>query len=144
MVLLCKMLTTPLTIKAAKFAYEKHTGQFDKQGMPYIIHPLEVASKLETEEEIVVALLHDTLEDTETTYDELVREFGESVAKNVEILTRKSDETYKDYIRRVSKTKLTKRVKIADLYNNTDEKRGPIPDSLKQRYEKAIKYLTNN
>ena len=144
MVLLCKMLTTPLTIKAAKFAYEKHAGQFDKQGMPYIIHPLEVASKLETEEEIVVALLHDTLEDTETTYDELVREFGESVAKNVEILTRKSDETYKDYIRRVSKTKLTKRVKIADLYNNTDKRRGPIPDSLKQRYEKAIKYLTNN
>lgn len=144
MVLLCKMLTTPITVKAVEFIIEKHAGQFDKQGMPYIIHPIEVASNFDTEEEIVVALLHDTLEDTDTTYDELVSIFGESIAKNVEILTRKSDETYKDYIRRVSKTKLTKSVKIADLYNNTDEKRGPIPDSLKQRYEKAIKYLTSN
>ena len=138
------MLTTPLTVKAVEFIIKKHAGQFDKQGMPYIIHPIEVASNFDTEEEIVVALLHDTLEDTDTTYDELVSIFGESIAKNVEILTRKSDETYKDYIRRVSKTKLTKSVKIADLYNNTDEKRGPIPDSLKQRYEKAIKYLTSN
>ena len=120
MVLLCKMLTTPLTVKAVEFIIKKHAGQFDKQGMPYIIHPIEVASNFDTEEEIVVALLHDTLEDTDTTYDELVSIFGESIAKNVEILTRKSDETYKDYIRRV------------------------IPDSLKQRYEKAIKYLTSN
>ena len=65
------MLYTPLTKKALKLAYAAHAGQVDKAGMPYIFHPYEVALQVQTEEEVCAALLHDVVEDTDWTMEDL-------------------------------------------------------------------------
>ncbi|MDD6109315.1 MAG: HD domain-containing protein, partial [Ruminococcus sp.] len=65
------MLYTPLTKKALKLAYDAHAGQVDKAGMPYIFHPYEVALQVQTEEEVCAALLHDVVEDTDWTMEDL-------------------------------------------------------------------------
>ena len=57
------MLYTPLTKKALQICFAAHKKQFDKSGMPYVIHPLHLAEQMETEEEVCAALLHDVLED---------------------------------------------------------------------------------
>ena len=65
------MLYTPLTKKALKLAYAAHAGQVDKAGMPYIFHPYEVALQVQAEEEVCAALLHDVVEDTDWTMEDL-------------------------------------------------------------------------
>ena len=135
------MLTTKYTKKALCLANERHFGQFDKQGMPYILHPIEVAQMCETEDEIVVALLHDLLEDTSTTEDELKQLFPQKIVEAVVALTRKDGEKYKEYIIRLSENELAKSVKLKDLENNTDKRRGNIPESLQKRYSWAKEYL---
>ena len=136
------MLTTEMTKKALNLAYERHQGQFDKQGVPYIFHPYSVAQLVDSEYEVTVALLHDILEDTDTTEYEIYKEFPKEVVEAVKTLTRLPDETYKDFIKRVSKNPLAKKVKLADLAHNTDKSRGQIPENLKERYEWAINYLS--
>ena len=78
--------------KALDFATKKHEGQTDKSGQPYILHPVAVASILgtisEDENLVAAAFLHDTLEDTNTTYDELVSEFNEDIANLVQEVTK--------------------------------------------------------
>ncbi len=131
-----------MTKKALNLAYERHQGQFDKQGIPYIFHPYSVAQLVDSEYEVTVALLHDILEDTDTTEYEIYKEFPKEVVEAVKALTRLPDETYKDFIKRASKNPLAKKVKLADLAHNTDESRGQIPESLKERYKWAIDYLS--
>ena len=82
------MLYTPLTKKALKLAYAAHAGQVDKAGMPYIFHPYEVALQVQTEEEVCVALLHDVVEDTDWTMEDLrAAGFPETVLEAVQLLT---------------------------------------------------------
>ena len=65
------MIYTPLTIKAARIAYEAHHGQFDLCGMPYVFHPYHVAEQMTDEYTTCVALLHDVVEDTDVTFEDL-------------------------------------------------------------------------
>ncbi|WP_010249275.1 HD domain-containing protein [Acetivibrio cellulolyticus] len=132
---------------ALKFAMDKHKGQVDKSGAPYIEHVMRVAEKVKRDEEKIVALLHDVVEDTSTSLEE-IESLGVSdeIIKAIDLLTHKKDSNYYDYIRNISKNNLAKVVKLADLEDNTDVRRmEKLPNDLKQRllkkYELALSIL---
>lgn len=132
---------------ALKIATEAHKGQVDKAGVPYINHPLTVASLVETEEEKIVALLHDTIEDTNITEQDLLNYgFSNKIVEAVKLLTHNKDVPYMDYVAKIKDNELARKVKIADLTHNSDLSRlKEITDKDKKRYEKyqnALLYLT--
>ena len=104
--------------KAFLLAMFCHDGQYDKAGKPYIFHPVYVALLCNTEEEKIVALLHDTVEDTNLKIEDIKNLFGSKIATAVQMLTHKKDEDYFIYIARISGNPLAKAVKIADLTHN--------------------------
>lgn len=122
------MINTAKTAAALALARRAHAGQLDKGGEPYIDHPLHVAEDMDTEEETCVAILHDVLEDSDFTADDL-REIGmsEEVVAAVELLTHDEAIDYFDYIRAVRESPLAAKVKRADLEHNLD------PDRLRRR-----------
>lgn len=139
---------TELLYKALRLAITAHDGQKDKQGKPYILHPLGVWRRLQQaghDEHVQIAgLLHDVIEDTPVTADQLYEQFSESAAL-VEIVSRKEEESYDVYIDRVCQSEASIAVKLADIEDNLDPERGPIPDSLRAplraRYERARRKL---
>ena len=144
------MIYTKLTNKALKLMYEKHKDQVDKQGIPYVFHPFIVANNMENEDETIVALLHDVLEDTNTTLEDLKNlGFNDNIIEAIDTLTRKDDEDYQTYIERIGKNQLARKVKIADLYHNMDITRfanSMIPDSYLKKYKiynESLEYLEN-
>lgn len=134
---------------AIALASHHHKGQVDKSGMPYILHPLTVMQYVEefvssSDEDLlmdarIVAILHDLLEDTVVTEVTLRYYcFEPQVIQAVVALTRSKEETYRDYIIRVSENPLATMVKLADLKHNL---RPGCPDSLRARYMNAYAYL---
>ncbi len=117
------MVYTPLTIKAMKIAYEAHMGQCDQSGVPYIFHPVHLAEQMNDEVTTCIALLHDVLEDTSMTLPELEAKFPAEITEAVQLLTHDSSEDYLEYVRRLCKNPLARKVKIADLAHNSDETR---------------------
>jgi (p)ppGpp synthase/HD superfamily hydrolase len=126
-------------------------GKVDKQGKPLIEHCRRVAEECKRQglshEQQIAALLHDVLENgllehTDSSNPILAALFGDQVARYVFYLTRAEDETYQHYISIISNFKDIIPIKIADLQDNLDARRGPIPDSLKARYEEALIKLT--
>ena len=121
-------------MKALEFAEEAHKGQKRKNGKPYIIHPIRIANKLiekgEDEEVIISALLHDVVEDTEKTIEEIEKEFGKEVAEIVNVLTKKKDENKESYLMRVSLNEKAKEIKVFDALDNIED--------LKEIAEKKI------
>lgn len=130
---------------AIKYATEWHNGVVDKAGKPYILHPLRVMLKMDTEEEQVVALLHDVVEDTSCTLLQIGAEFGEAVAEAVDAISRRTNETYFAYIYRVKENSVARKVKIADIFDNMSPDRVYQPEELQRsnniRYEKALRIL---
>ncbi len=122
------------------FAANAHLGQFRRDGVtPYIEHPRKVASFFTAGSELwVVAMLHDTLEDTPTTVEDIKAAFDERIAWFVEWLTHDKQETYMDYIRRIARSEAATKVKIADIFANLSD--APT-DKQKRKYEKALKIL---
>jgi len=111
--------------KALNLAYEAHRGQYDKAGYPYIFHPYHLAEQMRTEDEVVVALLHDVVEDTAVTLEDLRREgFGDAVIEALGLLTHREDVPYADYIEAIKHNRLARAVKLADLRHNCDTTRG--------------------
>ncbi len=136
------MLYTELTNKAMKIAYEAHKDQYDKGGVPYIFHPYHLAEQLDEEHEICVALLHDVVEDTELTLDDIkAAGFPEDVVEAVLLLTRTKDVDYMDYVRKIKTNAIAKKVKLLDLAHNSDPSRlvkgKPKSESLMEKYAKA-------
>ncbi|GFZ29978.1 hypothetical protein CSC2_05040 [Clostridium zeae] len=124
--------------KAICLAVEKHKGQTDKGGMPYILHPIYVMNKMETETEKIVAILHDVVEDTDATFEELRNiGFSDEILSALECLTRGETEDYFDYIDRVKTKPLSIKVKLADLEHNMDFRR--IKDITDEDIIKRIK-----
>lgn len=133
-------------VEAYKLAEEAHKGQLDKGGNPYIEHPVRVAQMCKSLEAKTAAMLHDVIEDTSLTEDDLYRAgFDEKIVQTVVDLTRKDGETYMDFIRRLSVNELAREVKIADLHDNMDVSRlNDIKENDVERlkkYLKAFKYL---
>lgn len=121
---------------ALAIAVEAHRGQVDKAGQPYILHPLRVMARLATPEERLVAVLHDVVEDSPTTLDDLrAAGFDEAVVRAVDFLTRREDESYEAFIERVDGDTLARRVKLADLEDNMTLTR------LRELDERAVERL---
>ena len=141
------MVNTKLTRKAMNIAYNAHMNQFDKAGVPYIYHPIHLAEQMDSETECIVALLHDVVEDTEVTLEQLEKEFSKEVIEAIRLVTHDKDVKYKEYIKELSKNPIAKKVKIADLLHNSDETRLEkitIKDvARRERYKKALEFLQN-
>lgn len=134
--------------RAKSLAAKVHASQKDKGGNPYINHIEGVAAGVESVEAKTVAYLHDVLEDTATTEDDLKKEgFPAEIIEAVKALTKDKDETYEDFIKRVGKNPLAAKVKLSDLANNMDISRIPNPSEKDyeriEKYRKAIEYLKN-
>lgn len=137
------MDTTERIEFAAALSKYAHRGQTDKAGRPYWEHPDAVASLVSSEDEKIVAYLHDVLEDTDVTEDTLRNLFGDTVTDAVKMLTHAKSEPYMDYIRRVKENELAKNVKLADLTHNMNLKRLPVitekdEERLKKYREAAL------
>lgn len=135
--------------KAIAIAKIAHDGQIDKAGVPYILHPLMVMTCVDTLIEKTVAVLHDVLEDSSLTVEDLRSHgFSEEVIHVLDILTHKQGEPYFDYIRRVSENPIARKVKIADLIHNMNLSRikNPTENDFQRlkRYQKAILILLEN
>ena len=131
--------------KADAFAEKAHSGQFDMGGHPYIEHPRYVASMVDGETAKIAALLHDTVEDTDVTLDDIRAEFGDEIAEIVGLLTHKKGTPYMEYIKAIAQNDTAKKVKIADLTHNMDTSRLlSFRDGDKKRiekYQKALAFL---
>lgn len=140
------MIYTDNTRKAMKIAYNAHLGQVDKSGIPYIYHPIHLAEQMETEEECIVALLHDTVEDTEITFEQLEKEFSDTVIEALKLLTHDKSIEYMDYVRKIKSNSIARKVKLTDLQHNSDETRmESLTEKDKERnekYRKAIEFLS--
>lgn len=130
---------------ALQIAKKAHAGQVDKAGNDYILHPMTVASYMDTDTEKAVAYLHDVLDYTNITVEQLRNQFPKEIVDTVIILTRKKNENYQDYICRVAKCRLAKKVKVADLLHNLDITRikEPTERDFKglEKYRNAVLYL---
>ena len=111
--------------KAISIAAQAHLGQQDKMGKPYILHPLRAMFSFQTETEMIVAVLHDVVEDhPDWDLDRLRDEgFSREVVQAIDHLTRRDGETYEDFVERTAGNDLARRVKLADLEDNMDLKR---------------------
>lgn len=105
--------------KSLEFAVKAHLGQQDKVGKAYILHPLRIMAKMETEEEMAVALLHDVIEDSDFQAGDLLSEgIPETVVDAVECLTKRKGEGYETYLERVMGNRLAVKIKKADIEDN--------------------------
>ena len=139
------MIYTELTIRAMNLAYASHHGQFDKGGVPYIFHPIHLAEQMDDEISTCVALLHDTVEDTAVTLEQLAKEFPKEVVEAVRLLTHAEDVEYFDYVRAIKENPVAVKVKLADLDHNGDPKRICNQGNAEKRrvkYAAARKILT--
>ncbi len=140
------MIYTELTKKALKLSFEAHKDQIDKSGMPYVFHPFHLAEQMDTEEKVIVALLHDVVEDTDYSLKGLENMgFPESVIRSLALLTHDKNVPYMDYVARIKDDPIARAVKLADLKHNSDLSRLDFVDEKAiqrvQKYEKTIALL---
>ncbi|MCD7843083.1 MAG: GTP pyrophosphokinase [Clostridiales bacterium] len=137
------MIYTPLTKKALLLAWDAHLGQWDKSGLPYIFHPYHLAEQMEDELSCAAALLHDVVEDTGWTLEELELEgFPAPVLEALALLTHAPGVPYLDYVRALSADPIARAVKVADLRHNSDLSRlEVVTEQDRKRVEKYQKAL---
>ena len=143
------MIYTDETKKALKLCFEAHKNQVDKSGMPYVFHPFHVAEQMTDEATTIVALLHDVVEDTDYTLEDLAAEgFGKDVLEAVALMTHEDDVPYLDYVAKLKDNPIARAVKLADLAHNSDLSRiGEVDEETRERlekYQKAIALLKGN
>jgi (p)ppGpp synthase/HD superfamily hydrolase len=132
---------------AIAIAAQVHKGQTDKAGAVYIMHPLRLMMKMETEAEMITAVLHDVVEDSDWTIEKLRDEgFSDEVLAAVESVTNREGESYDEFVKRASENSIGRRVKIADLEDNMNtfrlaELRPKDLDRL-AKYHKSWRQLT--
>ena len=132
--------------KAIRISTNAHTGQVDKAGMPYILHPIRVMMNVKTIYQKTLAILHDVLEDTSVTIDMLWDDgFSDAFLKDLSLLTRDENTPYDEYILRIKENNNVRKVKIADMRDNTNILRYHELESkhmkMIEKYHKAIKIL---
>ena len=140
------MIYTENTKKALKLCFEAHKNQVDKSGMPYVFHPFHLAEQMETEETVIVALLHDVGEDTNYTINDLKNMgFDKVVTDAIALLTHADGVEYMDYVSLIKENPIAKAVKLADLRHNSDLSRTDVIDektlTRREKYLKAIDFL---
>ena len=111
---------------AIQLASEAHSGQQDKAGKPYILHPIRVMLSVSTTDEQIAAILHDTVEDTDVTYEQLSEAgFSAEIISAVRALTKLDGESRVEAARRAVKHPIARQVKLADVKDNLDISRIP-------------------
>ena len=140
------MIYTDLTKKAMRLCFAAHAGQLDKGGVPYVFHPFHVAEQMEDELSTVVALLHDVVEDTDYTLEDLARMgFPERALSALKLLTHDKRVPYLDYVAAIRHDPIARAVKLADLRHNSDLSRLSNPDASALarvgKYRRAIALL---
>jgi len=131
----------PTLEDAIALAVAAHKGQKDKVGLPYILHPLRVMFRCGDDVERVVAVLHDVVEDTTTTLDELRKQgYAKEIVDAVDAITQRGGESKEDYMQRLVRNSIARRVKLADLEDNMDLRRLPeITERDRARLNRYIK-----
>jgi (p)ppGpp synthase/HD superfamily hydrolase len=130
--------------RAIAIAAEAHAGQQDKAGAPYVLHPLRMMLRLSSNDERIVAVLHDVCEDCPGwTFDRLRAEgFSEPILAALDSVTKRDGETYEDFVRRAAANPIGRAVKLADLQDNCDLSRISKPAERDfqriEKYKKAI------
>lgn len=137
---------TDLTKKAIRLCFEAHKNQVDKSGLPYVFHPFHLAEQMKDELSTVAALLHDVVEDTSYTLEDLRKMgFPEAVLDALVLLTHEDNIPYLDYVARLKSNPIARAVKLADLRHNSDLTRlNHVDDRAMKRvekYQKAIALL---
>lgn len=133
--------------KAVAIAVRAHAGQTDKYGQPYILHPIRVMMRMQTGTERIVALLHDVVEHSGISREDLRAEgFDGEVIEAVALLTKNPDQSYTDYVTRLAHNSLARAVKLSDLEDNMDLKRiaslSEADNKLLQKYHWAWQFLS--
>lgn len=141
------MIYTPLTKMALKISFDAHKNQVDKSGMPYVYHPFHLAEQMDDEYTTCVALLHDVVEDTDITLDDLKKEgFPKEVTDAIVLMTHDDDVPYLEYVAKIKRNPIATSVKLADLKHNSDLTRLDEVDSKAlervEKYRKAIQILS--
>lgn len=135
--------------KAISIATSAHESQVDKGGKPYIQHPLRVMKQMMSDAARIVAVLHDVIEDSDYSFDDLVAAgFSEEIVCAIKVLTRATGESYNSYLQRIKTNPIALAVKLADLQDNMDLTRLPtITEKDIERQKKyyiAVTILKNN
>ena len=142
------MIYTVQTKKALALCFDAHKAQKDKSGMPYVFHPFHLAEQMKDEKTTVAALLHDVVEDTDISFDDLLAMgFETEIIDALRLLTHDENIDYFDYVKNIKLNPIAKVVKLADLSHNSDLTRFEefeIDERILERnkkYKKAIEIL---
>ncbi len=115
--------------------------RIDKADIPYIYHPIHLAMQTEDETSCVVALLHDVVEDTNITFEDLEKDFPSEIIEVLKLLTHNKSESYIDYIKNIKQNPIAKKIKIADIKHNSDESRlNEVDTKAFSRRKKIMKH----
>ena len=140
------MIYTKMTKVALKLCFDAHKDQTDKSGMPYVFHPFHLAEQMKDEATTIVALLHDVVEDTDYTIEDLRKMgFSEEVLEAITLMTHAPEVPYMDYVARIKTNSIARAVKLADLRHNSDSTRLEVLTEFdlrrEEKYKKAILFL---
>lgn len=140
------MIYTPMTKKALRLCFDAHKHQVDKTGLPYVFHPFHLAEQMTDEYTVTVALLHDVVEDTPYTLQELAQMgFPAQVVEALGLLTHDPAVPYLEYVAAIKPNPIARAVKLADLRHNSDLSRLDRVDgkalARAEKYRKAIALL---
>lgn len=140
------MIYTDLTKKAMNLMFELHKDQKEKSGVSYVFHPWHVAESMDDENSTIVALLHDSVEDTDITLEDLRNEgFPDEVIEAISLMTHFDGVDYMDYVKRLAYNPIARKVKLSDLRHNSDTTRlneVTEKDIVRiKKYKKAIEFL---
>ena len=140
------MIYTDMTKKAMKLCFEAHKEQVDKSGMPYVFHPFHLAEQMHDEKTTIVALLHDVIEDTDYTFEDLrAGGFDNEIIEALKLMTHDDSVPYMEYVTAIKSNPIASAVKLADLEHNSDLSRLDVVDEKalkrKEKYATAIALL---
>ena len=137
------MIYTHKTKKAMRLCFQAHKNQLDKSGIPYVFHPIHLAEQMQDEETTLVALLHDVVEDSDYSLEDLrAMGFGETVLEAIALMTHDEKVPYMDYVAKIKPNPIARAVKIADLKHNSDLSRlDAVDDKAMARVEKYARAL---
>ena len=143
------MIYTPMTKTALKLCFEAHKDQTDKSGLPYVFHLFHLAEQMPDEKTTVVALLHDVIEDTDYTLDDMKNMgFSDDILSAIALMTHDDGVPYMEYVALIKKNPIAKMVKLADLRHNSDmsrlDKVTAHDRERAEKYKKAIEFLESS
>ena len=135
------MIYTAATKKALKLCFDAHKDQVDQSGTPYVFHPFHLAEQMQDEDTTVVALLHDVVEDTDYTLEDLrAMGFNDVVLQAIEAMTHLPDVSYDEYLEGIKENAVAKIVKIADIHHNADSTRLDPGDERAEYWQKKYRH----